>query len=49
MPAAESEGRTPLYMAARGGHADVVAQLLSAGVEVNLATEEGEELGRLEI
>ena len=46
MPAAESEGETPLYVAALYGKVDILPLLLAAGADANLANNSGEELGR---
>jgi ankyrin repeat protein len=37
----QEEGNTPLYTAAGGGHADVVAALIQYGADVNLASSNG--------
>ena len=46
IPAAESEGWTPLLAAAFSGHSEAVSLLLAAGADMNMATKDGEELGR---
>ena len=42
-----ARGWTPLYVAARSGHAAVVEQLISAGAKVDVADGRGRGLGRV--